>query len=100
MSEGFSVALVEQPYRVAGKRAPAPAKRLDEAWVTVIEHFRENELAGAAAGSRRALAGRARRLPHPAPRRARRPSSASPSRCSRRAAATSRLRAGCLSSKP
>ena len=44
--EGFSVALVEQPYRVAGKRSPAPARRLDEAWITVIEHLRENELAG------------------------------------------------------
>ena len=46
VSEGFSVALVEQPYRVAGKRAPAPAKRLDEAWVTVVEHLRESKLAG------------------------------------------------------
>ena len=44
--EGFSVALVEQPYRVAGKRAPAPAKRLDEAWIAVIEHLRANELSG------------------------------------------------------
>ncbi|MGH2987760.1 MAG: alpha/beta family hydrolase, partial [Solirubrobacterales bacterium] len=31
-SERFSVALVEQPYRVAGRRSPAPASRLDEAW--------------------------------------------------------------------
>ncbi len=46
VSEGFSVALVEQPYRVAGKRAPASAKRLDEAWVTVVEHLRENKLVG------------------------------------------------------
>jgi predicted alpha/beta-hydrolase family hydrolase len=44
VGEGFSVALVEQPYRVAGRRAPAPAKRLDEAWITVIEHLRANEL--------------------------------------------------------
>ena len=43
---GFTVALVEQPYRVAGKRAPAPAKRLDEAWVAVLEHLRANELSG------------------------------------------------------
>jgi predicted alpha/beta-hydrolase family hydrolase len=42
---GFSVALVEQPYRVAGKRAPASANRLDEAWIAVIEHLRANELA-------------------------------------------------------
>jgi predicted alpha/beta-hydrolase family hydrolase len=43
---GLSVALVEQPYRVAGKRAPAPAKRLDEAWVAVVGHLRGSELAG------------------------------------------------------
>jgi uncharacterized protein len=41
---GFSVALIEQPYRVAGKRAPAPAKRLDEAWIAVIEHLHANQL--------------------------------------------------------
>src|ERR1700730_17870354 len=29
---GFTVALVEQPYRVAGRRSPAPAGHLDEAW--------------------------------------------------------------------
>ena len=46
VAAGWSVALVEQPYRVAGKRAPAPAKRLDEAWVAVIEHLRGSELAG------------------------------------------------------
>jgi predicted alpha/beta-hydrolase family hydrolase len=46
LEEGVSVALVEQPYRVAGRRAPAPAKRLDEAWIDVIEHLRGNELAG------------------------------------------------------
>jgi predicted alpha/beta-hydrolase family hydrolase len=44
VAEGFSVALIEQPYRVAGKRAPATAKRLDEAWVTVVEHLRGSEL--------------------------------------------------------
>jgi predicted alpha/beta-hydrolase family hydrolase len=44
VAEGFSVALIEQRYRVAGKRAPATAKRLDEAWVTVVEHLRGSEL--------------------------------------------------------
>ena len=34
---GFSVALVEQPYRVAGRSNAPPAPKLDEAWVTVIE---------------------------------------------------------------
>jgi predicted alpha/beta-hydrolase family hydrolase len=33
---GWSVARVEQPYRVAGRRAPAPARHLDEAWVDVV----------------------------------------------------------------
>lgn len=32
---GVSVARVTQPYRVLGKRAPAPAARLDEAWLAV-----------------------------------------------------------------
>lgn len=39
-----SVALVEQPYRVAGRRSPAPAPQLDAAWVAVVEHLRETEL--------------------------------------------------------
>ncbi|MBW4716268.1 alpha/beta hydrolase family protein [Saccharothrix obliqua] len=34
---GVHVALVEQPYRVAGRRAPAPAKQLDAAWLSVAE---------------------------------------------------------------
>ena len=40
LAEGFSVALVEQPYRVAGRRSPAPAHQLDAAWIAVIEHLR------------------------------------------------------------
>lgn len=35
LEEGFSVGLVEQPYAVAGRRSPAPAKQLDAAWTTV-----------------------------------------------------------------
>jgi predicted alpha/beta-hydrolase family hydrolase len=45
-SAGFSVALVEQPYVVAGRRSPAPAHRLDEAWTAVVEHLRGGELRG------------------------------------------------------
>jgi uncharacterized protein len=45
-SERFSVALVEQPYLVAGKRAPAPPNRLDEAWIAVVEQLRDGELSG------------------------------------------------------
>ena len=42
---GFSVALVEQPYRVAGRRSQAPAKQLDAAWVSVVGQLRQGELA-------------------------------------------------------
>ena len=38
--ERISVALVEQPYRVAGRRSPAPAKQLDAAWLAVVEALR------------------------------------------------------------
>ncbi len=33
---GITVALVEQPYRVAGRKSPAPAHQLDAAWVAVV----------------------------------------------------------------
>jgi hypothetical protein len=46
LSEGFSVALVEQPYRVAGRRAPAPPRQLDAAWIAVIDHLAAKELHG------------------------------------------------------
>ncbi|MBB4903970.1 alpha/beta hydrolase family protein [Actinophytocola algeriensis] len=36
---GVHVALVEQPYRVAGRRAPAPAGQLDTAWLAVVERL-------------------------------------------------------------
>ncbi len=42
-SQGFSVALVEQPYRVAGKRSSPAPKQLDPAWITVVEDLRANE---------------------------------------------------------
>jgi predicted alpha/beta-hydrolase family hydrolase len=45
-SLGFGVALVEQPYRVAGRRAPAPAKQLDAAWTAVVDQLRAGELRG------------------------------------------------------
>ena len=48
LSVGFAVALVEQPYRVAGRRGPAPAGHLDEAWCAVIERLGEGALAGMA----------------------------------------------------
>jgi uncharacterized protein len=45
-SEGISVALVEQPYRVAGRRSPAPARQLDAAWTAVVDHLVAGELRG------------------------------------------------------
>jgi uncharacterized protein len=36
---GASVILIEQPYRVAGRRSPAPAHQLDAAWVATIEQL-------------------------------------------------------------
>ena len=44
VSEGFTVALVEQPYRVAGRRSPAPARQLDAAWTAVVEHLLGDDL--------------------------------------------------------
>jgi predicted alpha/beta-hydrolase family hydrolase len=41
---GWSVALVEQPYRVAGRRSPAPAHQLDAAWTAVVDQLRAVEL--------------------------------------------------------
>lgn len=46
LSERVTVALVEQPYRVAGRRSPAPAHQLDAAWVAVLRELRNDGLAG------------------------------------------------------
>jgi uncharacterized protein len=46
LDEQFSVALVEQPYRVAGRRSPAAAAQLDEAWTAVVDVLRAGELSG------------------------------------------------------
>jgi predicted alpha/beta-hydrolase family hydrolase len=46
LSEGFGVALVEQPYRVAGRRSSPSAERLDEAWAAVVTELRDGELRG------------------------------------------------------
>jgi uncharacterized protein len=39
-AERIGVVLVEQPYRVAGRRSPALARQLDGAWVAVVEQLR------------------------------------------------------------
>jgi uncharacterized protein len=46
LAEGVSVGLVEQPYRVAGRRSPASAGQLDAAWLAVLSRLRERELGG------------------------------------------------------
>ena len=61
-AEKLSVALIEQPYRVAGRRSPAPAPQLDAAWIAVVAHLRAKTLKGfrsCAVGARRARASRA-----------------------------------------
>ena len=39
LAAGMSVALVEQPYRVAGRKSPAPAHQLDAAWTAVVSQL-------------------------------------------------------------
>jgi uncharacterized protein len=46
LAEGFSVALVEQPYRVAGRRSSPPAHQLDAAWAAVVEQLAQGDLEG------------------------------------------------------
>jgi uncharacterized protein len=46
LSQRISVALVEQPYRVAGRRSPPPARRLDAAWTAVLDHLLTGKLRG------------------------------------------------------
>jgi predicted alpha/beta-hydrolase family hydrolase len=43
---GFTVALVEQPYRVVGRRSSPPARQLDAAWEAVVAALRAGELGG------------------------------------------------------
>lgn len=43
---GVSVALIEQPYRVAGRRSPPGARQLDAAWVAVVDQLRGGPLGG------------------------------------------------------
>jgi predicted alpha/beta-hydrolase family hydrolase len=45
-SVGLSVALVEQPYRVAGRRSPPPPRQLDDAWTAVVEDLVAGKLRG------------------------------------------------------
>jgi predicted alpha/beta-hydrolase family hydrolase len=52
---GFSVGLVEQPYRVAGRRSSPRPPQLDEAWLAVVGHLRGDAplvVGGRSAGAR------------------------------------------------
>jgi predicted alpha/beta-hydrolase family hydrolase len=48
LARGVTAALVEQPYRVAGRKSPAPAHQLDANWVSVLEQLRGDALDGLA----------------------------------------------------
>jgi predicted alpha/beta-hydrolase family hydrolase len=47
VAAGISVALITQPYRVAGRRSPAPAAQLDTAWIAAVSSLKA-ELKGKA----------------------------------------------------
>ena len=44
-SAAIGVVLVEQPYRVAGRRSPPPARQLDAAWTAVVDALKRDQLA-------------------------------------------------------
>jgi predicted alpha/beta-hydrolase family hydrolase len=44
LAEGLTAVLVEQPYRVAGRRSPPPAAHLDAAWIAVVTELRARVL--------------------------------------------------------
>jgi predicted alpha/beta-hydrolase family hydrolase len=46
LAQRFSVALVEQPYRVAGRSSSPPAHHLDAAWIAVLEQLAAREFGG------------------------------------------------------
>jgi predicted alpha/beta-hydrolase family hydrolase len=45
-SIGVTVVLVEQPYRVAGRRSPAAARQLDAAWTAVVDRLLADVIRG------------------------------------------------------
>ena len=46
VESGVTVALVEQPYKVAGKKSQPTAAKLDEAWIAVLEELHGGKLEG------------------------------------------------------
>lgn len=45
VATGVHVALITQPYRVAGRRAPAPARQLDDAWLAIAGYLADGVFA-------------------------------------------------------
>ncbi len=41
---GLTVVLVEQPYKVAGRKSAAPTHQLDTAWAAVVAHLRGDSI--------------------------------------------------------
>ena len=52
VAAGWAVALVTQPYRVAGRRAPERAPRLDAAWQAAVEAVRSRSSGPLVVGGR------------------------------------------------
>jgi predicted alpha/beta-hydrolase family hydrolase len=56
LEEQVSVALVEQPYLVAGRKSQAPAAQLDAAWIAAVDRLRDSDrpliVGGRSAGAR------------------------------------------------
>jgi uncharacterized protein len=46
LGAGLAVALVEQPYRLAGRRSAPPAPRLDLAWTAIVQWLAAHQLNG------------------------------------------------------
>lgn len=46
LGAGLAAALVEQPYRVAGRRSAPPAPRLDLAWTAIVQWLTAHQLNG------------------------------------------------------
>ncbi|MFD0866591.1 alpha/beta family hydrolase [Tessaracoccus lubricantis] len=58
LDSGMAVALVEQPYRVAGRRVPPPIAAAAQAWVEVVQHLRERFADGVLVAGGRSFGGR------------------------------------------
>ena len=51
VAAGWTVVLVEQPYRAAGRRVPPATQVLDEAWCDVVQQLRDRRVGGLGGGA-------------------------------------------------